>query len=456
MTAVMRTLAAPSGPRIPRVAVVRGGRILDEHLVREASSVTVGTSEQALIVVRGAPELPGSFELLERVGERYWLRFTDEMTGRISVPDGIVSLSDLRARAHTVNGAHRLLLSEDARGKVIVGETTFLFQLVVRPPIAPRPQLPLGVKSGLGLDWSLTIIAAFSFLLHFGVAGAMYSDWMDPVVAVDRSVAGLVDDLARLPKPLAETLPDPRLVDESNVTLPPSLPAPSPRTHDNARPAPRSAPTNASSPRVSDSDAASLADRAAQIEVDLIAARSTGPAVQRALDRSAVPLVDLTSAAQRNVGVTHDDPNGLKVTHGGPVEARRSSLPSLGGPTHRTGQENAGPETATAGPTLRVDTPPSGMNGAISDADRVVASLRPRFKKCYQDGLSANPTMSGKAVLAAKIGPNGEVATADVASNDGLSPGVTACLAKVLQNAQFTGNGSVTTLRVPVSLIQQK
>ena len=74
-----------------------------------------------------------------------------------------------------------------ARGKVVVGETTFLFQFVAPPPIQPRPQLPLSVKGGLAsqIDWNLTIIAAFSFLLHFGLIGAMYSDWMDPVVNDD-------------------------------------------------------------------------------------------------------------------------------------------------------------------------------------------------------------------------------------------------------------------------------
>ena len=53
----------------------------------------------------------------------------------------------------------------------------------------PRPQLPLSVKGGLAsqIDWNLTIIAAFSFLLHFGLIGAMYSDWMDPVVNDDIS-----------------------------------------------------------------------------------------------------------------------------------------------------------------------------------------------------------------------------------------------------------------------------
>jgi hypothetical protein len=385
MTAAMRTFAVAAGPRIPRIAVVRGGRIVDEHLIRDASRITIGTAESALIVVPGASSLPASFELLERVGDRYWLRVTDEMVGRVTVANGVRSIADLREGAHAVPGGFRIALSEDARGKIVVGDTTFLFQLVPRPPISPRPQLPLGVTTGsLQLDWGLTIIVAFSFLLHFGIAGAMYSDWLDPVVAADRTVAGIVDDLARLQKPAPEIAPppEPRVVDESPDVAPLTRPVP----QDTRRsPKEESLPTSPTPRRVSDNDAAALAARASRMEVDWIAARSNGPAVQRTLDRTAVPIVDLTPAAERNVGVTHENPDGLKVATGGPIEGTRSSssLPAIAGQTRRLAQEHAGNELATSGPRLTVDTPPTGSGGTLSDADRVIATLRPRFRKCY-------------------------------------------------------------------------
>lgn len=97
------------------------------------------------------------------------------------------------------------------------------------------------------------------------------------------------------------------------------------------------------------------------------------------------------------------------------------------------------------------------MTGApISDADVAIAKLKSRFKKCYQDGLNQNPTMSGKATLSAKVGPNGEVISTEVVQNEGLSSTVTTCLSNaVTRYAQFTGNGSVTTVRIPVSLVHQ-
>lgn len=455
MTAVMRTtIVASSSERIPRIAVVRGGRIVDEHLVRDANNVTIGTSETARIVVRGAPGVPASFELLERTGSHFWLRFTDAMTGRVGGPDGVASLADLRARAHRTNdGAYRVALSSDARGKVIVGDATFLFQIVPPPPIAPPPRLPLGVRSGVPLDWSLTIIAAFSFLLHFGVAGALYSDWLDPTIATDSTVSGLVDDLTRLPRPSPERSPDLPPVEDAG----PGPATPTPRASDGRSSVPRaSSRASTSRSRTSDGEAAALAARAEQLQIDLLGARAAGPSVQRALDGSNLPAVDLSAAAARNVGVTHETSNGLKVSAGGPLAAAKSNLPGLAGDTRSAAKDNAGPEGHAPPLPLTIGTPPPSMSVPVSDADRVIASLHPRFRKCYQAGLRDAPAMAGKIVLVATVAPNGEVQSVTTSSNEGLSSDVATCLAKVVGNAQFTGNGSMTTLRIPVSFVLQR
>src|SRR5215207_4125444 len=125
------------------------------------------------------------------------------LNGRVALATGITDIQALRGQAKKVGGAYQVKLTDEARGKVVIGETTFLFQFVAPPPVQPRPQLPLAVKGGIAstIDWTLTIIAAFSFLLHFGIVGAMYSDWMDPVVGDDFNLAGLVDMMKNIPPP---------------------------------------------------------------------------------------------------------------------------------------------------------------------------------------------------------------------------------------------------------------
>src|SRR5581483_3051948 len=102
------------------------------------------------------PNIPPQFKLFELIGSDYYLNFLDGMSGRVALQTGITDISALKGQAKRVGNAYQVRLTDDARGKIQVGETTFLFQFVVPPPIQPRPQLPLAVKGGVGsqIDWN--------------------------------------------------------------------------------------------------------------------------------------------------------------------------------------------------------------------------------------------------------------------------------------------------------------
>lgn len=459
MTAVMRAAAVPTAARVPRIAIVIGGRIVDERLFRDAAEITIGRAEDAALTV-GSDAIPDRFVLLERPGSgsKHYLRFTDAMHGRIAMGGERVDLADLRARAHASRGAWRVELAPDARGKIVLGDVAVLFQLVAPPPMPARPHLPLGVLDGFGaqVDWRLAIIAAMSFLLHFALVGGAYSDWMDPVVDTDRTVAALID--------MKRGLPDVPVEQPADRASPTDAPAASKKdpVATPAKGAPgtsKAGPVTNDRPRsVSDDRAADLAAKADQMQMGMIASLTGGPATKAAIDRGEIPPVDLTGAAQSAKGVA-ENASPLDMGHGGrPVEAGKSGgLASLAPGAKGDAKQGSGKEGDVAGPAISVDVrPPTTTGGAIGDADRVVLGLRSRFRKCYQDGLNKDPSMSGRAVLAAKVAPNGEVASVDVSENSGLSPEVTSCMARVVKNATFTGNGGFATVRIPVTFVQQK
>ena len=201
MTAVMRAVAA-SGPKVLRIGLVQGGRVMEERIIKQRTHVTIGPSEKSMFVI-STTTVPPNFRLFELVGNDYCLNFLDSMGGRVALPTGISDLSMLKGQARrTPQGAYQVRLTEDSRGKVVVGELTFLFQFVAPPPVQPRPQLPVAVYRGASsIDWRTTIIAAFAFLVHFLAIGALYSDWLDPIVDEEVSVAGLVDTMKNLPPP---------------------------------------------------------------------------------------------------------------------------------------------------------------------------------------------------------------------------------------------------------------
>ena len=204
MTAVMRAMAVNTGPKVLRIGLVQRGRIVEERVIKQRTTVTVGQNEKNMFVIPGAAgNLPPQFKLFELLGNDYYLNFLDGMNGRVALATGITDIAALRGQAKKTGGGYQVKLTDEARGKIVVGDTTFLFQFVAPPPVQPRPQLPLAVKGGIAnqIDWNLTIIAAFSFLLHFGFIGAMYSDWFDSVVNDDVNVGNLVDMMKNIPTP---------------------------------------------------------------------------------------------------------------------------------------------------------------------------------------------------------------------------------------------------------------
>jgi hypothetical protein len=453
MTAVMRAMSVAAGPKVLRIGLVQSGRVIEERIIKQRVTVTVGSNEKSMFVIP-SQAVPPMFKLFELLGSDYYLNFLDGMTGRIALATGITDIQSLRGSAKKVGGAYQVKLTEEARGKVVVGETTFLFQFVAPPPVQPRPQLPLAVKGGLAstIDWTLTIIAAFSFLLHFGIVGAMYSDWMDPIVGDDFNVAGLVDMMKSIPPPPVVETPEVNTAATATATA-------------TAAAAAKAGPsgTKASSPgrsagQVSDQKAAALASQADAMQMQMLAALNGGSSVQGALSRSDIPPVDLSGAAASGAGIAHGN-GDLKIGGGGPVQGggKGGGLAGIGGGTKGDGTgTGAGTETKVAGPTGVAQVGGSTATVPISDADRVVAGLRGRFRNCYQTGLNSDPGMSGKVVISARVGPNGEVSDASVAQNTGLSPSVAQCIAGVVKRATFSApGGGGSTLQIPVTFVQQ-
>jgi hypothetical protein len=450
MTAVMRAVAQQTGPKVLRIGLVQGGRVIEERIIKQRTSVTVGTSEKSMFVIP-ATSVPGQFKLFELIGNDYYLNFLDGMRGRVALQTGISDIDGLRGQARKVGNAYQVRLTEEARGKIIVGETTFLFQFVAPPPPQPRPQLPLSVKGGLAsqIDWDLTIIAAFSFLLHFGFIGAMYSDWMDPPVNEDWNIQGLIDLNKSFPPAVVET---PTEVTTSTApTASASATAPSQGAVKNTG--------GGAKGNVSDAKAAQLSQQAEAMQMQMLAAFGGNSAVQGALNRSDIPPQDLGSAAQSGAGVSNTGGDLRLGSGGGGVVQPGKAGGGLAGIGNTGGGgtgSGAGKETAVKGPTGEAQIGATSASVPVNNAERVVAGLRAKFKSCYQKGLNSDPGMSGSVTIVTKVSPNGEVSAANGSSVTGLSPEVVACIERHVKNAQFDApGGSGSTINIPVKFLQQ-
>lgn len=445
MTRVMRAVAHPDAShaqKILRVGVVRGGRVVEERVVRELRDVTIGASETSTFLVPGARREQALFCVRDGA---YELRITREMSGRVALATGIHDLEALRRAAAPKGDVWIVPLSFDARGKIMIGDTTLLFQFVVPPPPATRPQLPVSVRGGLAssIDWTLTVIAAFSFMFHFGFIGAMYSDWLDEPVP-DVGVAGILDLTKNLP-------PAPPPVDVVDTAPTSTTPAPAASTPKDPTTASHSSQTGTKSS--SEARAASLAAEGRAMGIELIGAFGSKSVLQGVLDRGNLPVTDLTDVANSPDGAKPVSGELTLASPGGPVGPGHRSLQDLG-------KNDLGPVAVTS---ARVVDGPKGdvlpgtleMSVPVANAERTIAKLRPSFRSCYQQkGLSMDSTMAGKLVIRIDIAPNGEVRSVTKTGGNGLSPAVEQCIIGKVQNASFDApGGGGSKLDVPVTFV---
>jgi hypothetical protein len=454
MTAVMRA-AASVGPKVLRIGLIQAGRVIEERIIKQRTNVTVGSSEKSMFVI--SHDLPPDFALFELSDGAYRLNFIQGMRGRVALPSGLHEISALEHQAHALGGGlYQVALSEDSRGKVVIGDTTFLFQFVAPPPIQPRPQLPVSVTRGAAtLDWPTTVIAAFSFLVHFCAIGAIYSDWLDPVVDYDINVNALVETIRNLPAPPP--------VEE------PEEAAPTPEEKAREVPKPEAAPKPAAKPtpspgikeHLSKAQVAALSNELESLEMATLAALSgMGPATANVLRSGEVPTSALDAAAASEAGVSSAGAMGLKLGGGGGTVrpgAVGGGLASIGASGKAVGA-GSGTTAEVKGPKGSASIGDASVAGGnVTDAARVVAQMRAGFRACYRRGQDENPDIEGKIALSIKVGPTGQVSSVAATKTGNLPASVVDCVKARATSATFAPpqGGGAAVIQVPVTFVKQ-
>lgn len=426
MTAVMRAVRAENAEIILRVAIVERGRVVDERLVEPGVEVRLG-AQGGLAPLPNEPTV--TVFAVEGGG---WRLCCDPVTeGRVARLEALPTSGDV-------------LLTDDDRGRVRIGPHTLLFQLT---EAAPRPSvrsLPPAMMDGLAIDWTTTIVAAFSFLLHFFAVALVYSDWLDPKVDEDDVVASLVET--------TRALPAPPLLERPRAPHPSAMPQTTQTAASNASRGsaeiPRGAPTKRGSPPPAtatggDARAAEIATELAALDVDMVTALADGgPATTDVLDGGDVPSLLLDDAAASERAARQSGGDGLALrgdgsdqVQPGAHDRRLSDLDE--GTARRDDAVTAGDTEQVDGPTGTAVLGGTGQSGGnIANAGAVVARMRGRFRACYQAGLDGDPTLEGSVSLLAKVGQSGEVVS--VSGGGGGLGAIVPCLKAVVQSGGFS------------------
>jgi len=464
MTQAMQAVnVKPIGPKVLRVGVIQNGKIVEERIIRKRETVTVGGSERNHFVIN-AQGLPARFELFQLVGSDYILNFTQSMSGRVGLPAGVQTLEQLRTGGAARNaGSHwQVKLNDSARGKVVLGEVTLLFQFVTPPPVQPRPQLPAAARGGFAksIDWVFTAFVMFSFMSHFGfVVYLENADW--PIAQGIEAVPEEFTDLIMRDEPP----PEPEVEDETAPTEAPAEDTKAPvkeaakpePSKEPAKPAEKPAgPDNAAKEAaVAEATARMAEEAAASAEALLLGALGAtgGGALNDVLAGGAVTgNAEDVLAQAAGVGVASNASGGtLRQRSGGGTGNRVGGLGSLqtaggGGPVGEGGTIG---EKAIKG-NVKADSGDDVGGTGEFDAKLVTAEVKKRLRAiqiCYEQELRRNPGLQGKVTVEFTIEMSGTVSKAAATANTTNDDAVARCVVDTVKRFRFNPGpegGSVT------------
>ena len=166
--------------KVLRIGIVQGGRIVEERLLRRRDTVTVGQSPKNKFVIPSS-RIPLSYTLVESKGGQYFLCFEKGMFGKVLIAGDVLDLKSVARQklAKRKDNRFHLPLTEETRGKIVLGDVTLLFQFVAPPPEIPRLQLPASAKGAWwrNIDKTFAFILVLSFLSQGGFEGYQEYYW---------------------------------------------------------------------------------------------------------------------------------------------------------------------------------------------------------------------------------------------------------------------------------------
>ncbi len=466
MTMAMQAVKTVSGPKVLRIGVIQGGKITEERIIRTRDTVTVGTTEKNTFTIP-AQNFPATFQLFPMVGGVYKLNFIDGMEGRIAMPQGVQALNQLKesGAAQRSNIGWQITLAEQCRGKVSIGDVTFLFQFVAPPPPQPKPQLPAAIRAGWvkNIDWTYNSCLAF-FLVLFVSAIAYVEYIYDPEIEDNFSLDVRTVSLVTPP---AVTEPEPQEQAAAESAEPDNTPAPQAAERPQERPAPQTPEQRERERERQTERATAAAERAAQAALNALQNSAEFAALTGATDTGAGSAADRLARGGLMQGSVDALANtgGVTAAAGGAGVRRTGLAASAGG----VGSGGLGRGGAIAGGGADIGTgqvrtvevirgradvgggSEEGGEGQL-DASRVAGVLRTNIggiRSCYERALRNNPTLAGRLSVRFTIGTSGRVTSI---STDGLgaAPEVGSCIGSRIRSLVFPApNGGSVDFSFP-------
>ena len=419
--------------RILRIGVLLGGKIVEERLIRERTSVTIGQSMKNTfsIPVEGLP-LELTLFSLEPTG-KYALRFLNKMDGRLSAGDQVNTLDALKAKGAVNHGEYwSVPLSDTARGKLSLGDLTILFQFVTEPPRQPKPMLPASVRGTFAdrFDPRLSVILGASIIVHFAVV--IIALTMD--VPTDDGITDRAYNLTFSQEEYKVELEQPKIALPEAGANAGSGKAEEPKTVPTVK-----KPTEPGGGRDKAADVQLKTEQNAMAMADLLTGegadgKSEGDMSKRRPGADLGTQIADVREGGKQVGVGGGTNNGPRGN--GDPRVGTGKGPAITGPG---GTETAGGPKEEKAPTGRITVSEKSTDDDTNlspDAvlGKIMNTYMTRIKRCYTDYLKKDASARGKVGLSFTVNPTGRVVGANA---KGFAPDVDTCIEALMGSWTF-------------------
>jgi hypothetical protein len=127
-------------------------------------------------------------------------------------------------------------------------------------------------------------------------------------------------------------------------------------------------------------------------------------------------------------------------------------------PVEDAGPEDAGKKTVVSQGASNNQCDVKKCSGVSSSELETALQFRVKqAHRCYDNALAQDPTLRGKVTVSARIGANGQVCNAGIASNEMGSQAVASCVSGYFRGASFPAprNGCVD-VNIPINFVPRQ
>lgn len=383
--------------RVLKVGLIQDGKLIEDSVLGQKQGLTIGLDPSNTFSV-AETAIPRRHPLIEFTHNGYKINLLPEMRGRLLIDNKMMEIADVvqGGKFPKGNRGYEIVLSHASKGKITVGGSTVLFQLVPPPPAPPILKLPKELKGNFvrNLDLFYLVVLLISAVAHLGLIAYLenvdYNEDEAMKVATDRFIQIVTEEDIIIPE-------------EDELT-----------EDEDLKPKPGGGGGGGGGPvRVEDKGIIAVITRMSDQSgavADILSESGLGGNITDALDSLGGVRVGRQGDAGIGSGTRGSGTGGPGSGSGVGI----GDLQSIGrGGTTGTGQR------AERKVRARLSTSAGGVSGKI-DAAKVRSYIRGRLggvRHCYEMQLKVNPSMQGKVKVMFTIGASGSVSSCSVAAN---------------------------------------